>query len=169
MKYNILITGPPASGKSSLVQELTKGKNCCGIATPEYRIDHERAGFKVVDIKTQKEGMLASTEIRPHVASKYGIDIKDFEKVAVPAIEAGIKSNLLIVIDEIGFMELFSEKFKKLVEKALGTKRVLATVSMKSRDKFFEKIKSRTDVKVHYLTRINRERIKKEIKTELFS
>jgi len=168
MKYNILITGPPASGKSTLIQELTKGKTCCGIVMPEYRKDHERAGFKVVDIRTGREGLLASVDIKPHVVSKYGIDVAGFEKVALPALEAGIKSkNAIIIIDEIGNMELFSEKFKKLIEKALGTKRVLATISMKSRSPFIENIKSRKDVKVHYLTRVNYERVKKEVEEEL--
>lgn len=168
MRYNILITGPPASGKSSLIQSLIKGKTCCGISTPEIRKDHERWGFKVIDIGTGKEGILASVEIKPHVVSKYGVDTEDFEKIAIPALKEGVESkDTIIVIDEIGSMEMFSEKFKKFVEKALDTKRVLATISMKARDPFLEKIKSRKDVKLHYLTRANYERIEKEIKEEL--
>jgi len=168
MRYNIIITGPPASGKSTLIQNLIKGKNCCGITTPEVRKDGERWGFKVIDIKSGKEGVLASVEIKPAVVSKYGVAVEDFERVAIPALEEGIRSkSAIIVIDEIGSMELFSEKFKRLVEKALDTKRVLATVSMKAREPFIGKIKSRKDVKLHYLTRANYERIEKEVKEEL--
>ena len=129
MKYNILITGPPASGKSTLVQELIKGKKVCGITTPEVRKDGERWGFKVVDIKTGRQGILASIEIKPHVVSKYGIDISDFDRIAIPAIETGIKTkDSAIVIDEIGQMEMHSDNFRKIVLKALATKRVLATI-----------------------------------------
>jgi len=168
MKYNILITGPPASGKSTLIQDLIKGKQVCGIITPEIRKDNERWGFKVIDIKTGKEGILASIDIRPHVVSKYGIHVDEFERIAIPAIESGIRTNsAIIVIDEIGSMELFSEKFKRIIEKALDTKRVLATISMKAREPFIQQIKSRKDVKLHYLTRANYERIEKEIKEEL--
>jgi len=71
------------------------------------------------------------------------------------------------VVDEIGQMEMHSEKFKKVVLKALDTKRVLATISMKSHDPFIENIKSRPDVKLIYLTRVNYERLEKEIKEEL--
>ncbi len=42
MQYNILVTGPPASGKSTLIQDLIKGKKVCGILTPEVRKDGER-------------------------------------------------------------------------------------------------------------------------------
>jgi nucleoside-triphosphatase len=168
MQYNILVTGPPASGKSTLIQDLIKSKKVFGILTPEVRKDGERWGFKVIDIKTGKEGILASIEIRPHMVSKYGVDVAELDRIALPAIEAGIKTkDSTIVVDEIGQMEMHSEKFKKVVLKALDTKRVLATISMKSHDPFIENIKSRSDVKLIYLTRVNYERLEKEIKEEL--
>lgn len=167
MKQNILITGPPASGKSTFIQEIIKGKKVSGIVTPEIRKDGQRWGFKVVNIKNGRAAIFASVEMKPHVVSKYGVHIEHFEEIAVPAIEEGIKSNSIIVIDEIGNMELFSDKFRKLVLKALDTKRVLATISLKTKNEFVDKIKSRNDVKVHYLTRANFDRIEKEIKHEL--
>ncbi|HIH14090.1 MAG TPA: AAA family ATPase [Nanoarchaeota archaeon] len=168
MKYNILITGPPASGKSTLLQEITNGKNISGIITTELRKDHERWGFVVADVKTERHTIMASTDIKPAVVGKYGVDVFAFEKIAVPAIEAGIKDeNSIIIIDEIGNMELLSEKFKMIVEKALGTKRVIGTISMKSRDEFVSKVKSRKDTKIYYLTPINRERVREEILTAL--
>lgn len=167
MRYNILITGPPASGKSTFIQDIIKGRKACGILTPEIRKDGERWGFKVINIRTGHEAVFASMEMKPHVVSKYGVHVDHFETIAVPAIEEGIKSNSIIVIDEIGNMELLSEKFKKLVLKALDTKRVLATISLKTKNEFVDKIKSRADVRVHYLTRANFDRIEKEIKEEI--
>ena len=168
MKYNILITGPPASGKSTFIQNIIKGKKAHGIFTPEIRKDGERWGFKVVNIRTGHETIMASVAIKPHVISKYGVNMEEFEHVAIPAIEEGIKSaDSIIVIDEIGNMELFSEKFKKLVMKALDTKRVLATISSKVKTDFAARIRARPDIKLYYLTRANFERIAKEIKEEL--
>lgn len=167
MKQNILLTGPPASGKSTLIRELVRDKEVGGICTPEVRKDGERWGFKVVDIKTGKEAVFASVEIKPAVVSKYGLDLEAFEKIAVPALEWAILNSELIVIDEIGSMEIHSEKIKLLIEQALDTKKVLATISFKSKDDFIEKIKQRKDVKLHYLTRINWQRILKEVKAEL--
>jgi len=167
MKQNILIIGPPASGKSTFIQETIKGKKVSGITTLEIRKDGQRWGFKVVNVRNGREAVFASVEMKPHVASRYGVHIEHFEDVAIPAIEDGIKSNSIIVIDEIGNMELISDKFRKLVLKAFDTKRVLATISMKTRHDFLNKIKSRSDVRVHYLTRANFERIGKEIRDEL--
>ncbi len=167
-QFNILITGPPASGKSTLLQEITKGKNISGIITNEIRKDHERWGFVVADVKTERHTIMASTDIRPAVVGKYGVDVFAFEKIAVPAIENGINDeNAIIIIDEIGNMELLSERFKIVVEKALETKRVLGTISMKSRDDFVSKVKLRSDVRVYYLTPINHERVKEEITKSL--
>jgi len=167
MKYNILISGPPASGKSTLFAEAIKNKSAGGIHTPEIRRDGERWGFKVIDVKTGKEAIFASIEIKPAVVSKYGIDIEAFEKVAIPAIELALESADIVAIDEIGNMEMHSEKFKQLVEQALDAKKVIATISFRSKDAFIEKVKLRRDVKIHYLTHANWERVLKEIKSEL--
>ena len=167
MKYNILIAGPPASGKSTLIRELLKDKAVGGIITPEIRKDSERWGFKVTDLKTEKEAVFASIEIKPAVVSKYGLDMEAFEKIAVPAMEWAIENVDYVCIDEIGNMEVHSEKFKQLVEQALDAKKVIATISFRSKDSFIEKVKQRKDVRIHYLTRINWERILKELKAEL--
>lgn len=167
MRYNILITGPPASGKSTLIADAIRGKNVGGIHTPEIRKDGERWGFKVIDLHTGKEAIFASIEIKPAEVSKYGLDIEAFEKVAIPAIEWALESADIVAIDEIGNMEVHSEKFKQLVEQSLDAKKVVATISFRSKDPFIEKVKLRKDVKLHYLTSVNWERVLKEIRLEL--
>lgn len=167
MKQNILISGPPASGKSTLLADAIKGKNIGGIHTPEIRRDGERWGFKVIDLHTGKEAIFASVEIKPAVVSKYGLDVEAFERIAVPAINWAMESADFVAIDEIGNMEMQSDKFKQLVEQALDAKKVVATISFRSKDVFIEKVKLRKDVKIHYITRANWERILKEIKSEL--
>ena len=64
-------------------------------------------------------------------------------------------------------MELFSEKFKKAVLKALNSKsKVLGTIMLK-RNPFCDKIKQRKDTKIFYLKRENFKKIKKEIENYL--
>jgi nucleoside-triphosphatase len=167
MKYNILISGPPASGKSTILADAVKGKNVGGIHTPEIRKDGERWGFKVIDLHTGKEAIFSSVEIKPATVSKYGVDISAFERVAVPAIEWAMESADIVALDEIGHMEVQSEKFKQLVEQALDAKKVIATISFRSKDAFIEKVKQRKDVRIHYITVVNWERILKEIKEDL--
>ena len=65
---NLFVTGPPRSGKSTLVSEVVKEMSieAEGISTPDIRKNGKRVGFKLKDIKTGEEGVLA------HVDQKEG-------------------------------------------------------------------------------------------------
>ena len=167
MEYNILITGKPGSRKSTLIHKLIRGKKFGGIATPDVRKGKTRFGFKVVDLKTGKEGILASVEIKPAVVSKYGVDVAGFEQIAIPAIEDAIEKTDLVVIDEIGKMECFSKKFKEVTERALDAKKVLASISLKSQDSFILKIKRRSDCRLFYLTKETFDHVYREVLKEM--
>jgi nucleoside-triphosphatase len=133
MKF--LISGPPASGKSTLVLKLieflkNKGKKIGGIVSPEVRERGIRVGFKIVDLLSLKEKVFASINYKTkYKVGKYFVNVEYFEEIAIPALEMAEKECDVIVIDEIGKMELFSEKFEKKVECILKCdKIVVATV-----------------------------------------
>jgi nucleoside-triphosphatase len=131
----IFFTGRPGCGKSTVVHQIVqvlkeKGLKVGGITTPEVREEGRRVAFRVKDVLTQAQGILASvwTMHGPRV-SKYRVDVESFEKVALPALERALKECEVIVIDEIGAMELFSLKFKQKVHEVLTSdKVVLATL-----------------------------------------
>jgi len=131
----ILLSGPPTSGKSTLIAkavEFIRANNVKvgGIVTPEIRKNDIRVGFKVVDLITLKERIFASIDIKSNYrVGKYFVDVNLFESIAIPALENAEKESDIIVIDEIGRMELFSKKFEETVKKILnGAKPVLAVV-----------------------------------------
>ncbi|UCE14663.1 MAG: hypothetical protein JSV04_05635, partial [Candidatus Heimdallarchaeota archaeon] len=65
----------------------------------------------------------------------------------------------LVIIDEVGKMELFSSKFKKAVEFVLDNQpRLLATVPYYE-NSFLAAIKSRNDVQLWELNRENHEEL----------
>jgi nucleoside-triphosphatase len=135
MSLKILLSGMPGSGKSTVVQNVIKslkerGCKVGGIITPEIRKDGRRIGFKVVDVYSGKEGTLASIGFKSkYRVSKYGINLQDFERIALPALDFARKNCDLTIVDEIGRMELFSEKFKEKVHEILiSDKPVLAVV-----------------------------------------
>jgi len=130
-----LISGPPASGKSTLVSKLVDflRKNDIkvgGIVTPEIRENGVRVGFKVVDLMTLKENIFASISYKTNYkVGKYFVDVDLFENIAIPALEKAEGGSDVIVIDEIGKMELFSKKFEETVKRILnGPKPVLAAI-----------------------------------------
>jgi len=165
MIKNILITGNPGCGKTTLIKEILKELKipARGFITEEIRKNARRTGFKIITLDG-KEGILAKEGIRsPYQVSKYGVILKYLEEIGVNEIEEGLKDDSLIVVDEIGKMELFSQKFREAILKALDSKnRILGTIMLKP-NPFCDKIKARMDTKIFYLTRENFLEVKGEI------
>ncbi|HHT9152881.1 MAG TPA: nucleoside-triphosphatase, partial [Candidatus Hypogeohydataceae bacterium YC40] len=134
-----------------------------GFYTEEIRVGRDRKGFK---IKTfgRREGVLAHVEYKgkPRVG-KYGVDVGSFESVALPEVEAALQDSQIIVIDEIGKMELFSQKFRELVINALDSPYPLLGVIKDYGDGFIQKIKARQDVWLFTVTMENRSSLLQEI------
>lgn len=158
---NILITGRPGTGKTTLLKEILQktGKDAAGFYTAEIRKKGQRTGFsiKTLDGKT---GILSGIDIdSPYRVGKYKVNLLDFERIAIVAIEDALSSSKVIIIDEIGPMELFSQKFKDIVLKALDSpNQVIATIKLNG-SKFIDKIKSRSDVDIFNLSANNKEEI----------
>ena len=95
--------------------------------------------------------------------SKYGVDIDNLDRVGISALSKATEECDLIIIDEIGKMELFSAKFKNAVLQAIDSgKRVLGTVMLSS-NPFVDDIKRHPQVKVITITRTNREEVLGEV------
>lgn len=161
---NVLLTGRPGIGKTTLIKKvidmtsLSKG----GFYTEEIREAGQRVGFSLTTLDGRKS-MLAGLKIRsPYRVSRYGVDIDSFEAIGAESVRKAISTKELIVIDEIGRMELFSKKFRDVVVQALKTGRVLATIK-KGRGGFIGKIKSRKDIRVLEVNLENREALLSEL------
>jgi len=159
---NILLTGNPRVGKTTIIKKVVENlKDVGGFYTEEIR-DGYRKGFRIITLDG-KEGILAHMDIKNRYrVGKYGVNIEDLENVAVKSMEKGLDRDI-IVIDEIGKMELFSEKFRNTLEKALDTRKVLGTI-MKKSNYFADKVKNRKDVKVLLVEESNRDVLVEEIK-----
>lgn len=165
MIKRILITGLPGVGKTTLIKNLVRLlPSAGGFYTEEIREGGKRVGFKIITLDG-KEGLLASVFLRsPHRVGKYGVNVRDIETIAVPAIRTAVKEKEFVVIDEIARMELFSEEFKKAVVEAFESEKyVIATIQI-SRDPFLEKLRKREDVLLYELKLSNRERALEELK-----
>jgi nucleoside-triphosphatase len=160
-----LITGKPGVGKTTLVQKIIERMRPAGMAgfcTSEIRHSGSRVGFELKGLNGKRR-VLAHVEIdsRDRVG-RYGVDTKGFEEfleilnLLDPAVE-------LIVIDEIGKMELFSKRFENLVRDVMSSdKQVLASIALKGNE-FIRKIKQRKDVRLFEVTHANRDRLPESI------
>jgi nucleoside-triphosphatase len=140
----IFLTGKPGSGKSFIVEKVAeklkqKGRKVGGFITPEIREGGKRVGFCVKDIYSNEVGILASKDIKigPRFGN-YGINLEDFERVALKAIDFALKECDVIIIDEIGKIEFFSKNFREKLTQLLLSEKPLVAVLHRS---FVEKFK----------------------------
>jgi len=165
MKQVYLLTGRPGTGKTSLIKQVVVGMTgkAGGFYTEEIRSGDERQGFRLVTLDGQ-EAILAHVNIKsPYRVSKYGVDINSLDRVGVAALNQAAKEYQLVVVDEIGKMELFSANFREDVLKIINSgKKVLGTI-MSSANPWADTIKHQPQVNLIEVTRTNHQQILEEL------
>jgi nucleoside-triphosphatase len=157
MKRVLLLTGQPGTGKTALIKEAlarTEVKGG-GFYTEEIRTEAIRHGFRIATLDGQ-EAILAHISISsPYRVSKYKVDTDSLDRIGVSALRQAITERDLIVIDEIGKMELLSPQFREAVTQAINSgKKVLGTI-MLGPHPFADEIKRHPAVDTLLITRDN--------------
>ncbi len=128
-----------------------------GFYTEEVRRGGRRWGFRLVTLQGQA-GILASVDMGgPHRVSRYGVSVDVVEGLGVPAMLEAARQGGLVVVDEIGKMELFSPRFREAVLSLLQEGRPLLGTVMFAPHPFADAIKARPDVRTFFFTREGRE------------
>ncbi len=162
----IAITGPPRIGKTTICRKVIESLGCRvgGMSTSEIR-DGDRIGFQITDLMTGATGTLAHVHASGPMIGKYHVNLTNLDNIGAKAIERALDAEL-IVIDEIGPMELKSGRFIKAVEMALNSdKPMLVTLHQRSRHSLAERIRS--GFEVIEITRENRDTITNKIIEEI--
>jgi nucleoside-triphosphatase len=162
---NILITGTPGVGKTTLVQKLLaelRHLSAVGFYTEEIRESGVRKGFELVDLVGQRR-LLSHVRIKsPDRVGKYYVDVEGFDEF-LDTMDFLNPAIYLIVIDEIGKMECYSKKFNSLMRHILDSEKlVIATIARKGGG-FIAEIKDRPDILLFKLTLENRDSLTSEI------
>ena len=164
MRKNIIITGEPKSGKSTLLWSVVSDiPNKVGMVTKELRSGDARVGFES-ETHNGTTALLAHTEHETqHKVSKYFVDTQSLNTI-LPKISTFSEGDVLY-IDEIGEMQLLSEQFKHTALQLLNSRNTcLATLTSVYDDEFTRGIKSRKDTIFVEITAENREEKKEFIK-----
>ena len=167
MRKNILITGLPKSGKSTILKKIIQQfDQKIGFNTNEVLENGERIGFEI-ETNAGDNSMLANVNFKTDFkVSKYFVNIKNLDAI-IPSVNKFNKNDLLF-LDEIGQMQLFSEKFKVLVKKYLDSHNTfIATLSKIYNNEFIESIKKRNDIILIEINEENRDEKEKYIEVLL--
>jgi len=164
------ITGRPGIGKTTVLLKVieglkTKGFSLGGMISREVRKSGSRIGFEILDIASGRKGWLAHIKqpVGPKIG-KYRVNLNDLNSVGVKAILEALEKADVIVIDEIGPMELYSKEFVDAVKEALeSVKPVTGTVHFRAKHPLIDHLKSRKDSEILEVTLQNRARLHKLI------
>ena len=162
------ITGLPRSGKSAVMEKVldmliderkreismrggsSEKPILGGMRTEPLLEDGERMGYKVIDLVSGEEGIIAHKNIDSRLrVLGYGIDIEELNRVALPAIDHAQHNCEVLVIDEIGKFSVESEAFVQAVRSALEVDMpTLLTLHKKSRHPLLQDIRRRDDGRI---------------------
>jgi nucleoside-triphosphatase len=172
-KRVLILTGSPGTGKTTVLEKTVSalkglGINVGGMISRDVRENGIRVGFQILDVASGKRGWLARANLKtgPQVGN-YRVDLGDLDGIGAQAICYALDNSDVVVVDEIGPMELFSARFKAATAKTLNSsKLVIAVVHMKAQDRMIVQAKSRVDAEIFEVTEENREALPEALATK---
>ncbi|MFW6150555.1 MAG: NTPase [Chloroflexota bacterium] len=166
MKRAFLLSGRPGTGKTTIIKQAMcrSGRSAGGFYTTEIRSGGVRKGFNITTLDGDA-AVLAHVEFNtPNRIGKYGVDIDALDRVGVAAVKRAIAGSELVVIDEIGKMELLSSEFRKVVLQAMDSGKPILGSLLHSPNAFVDGyIRHRPEVTVRTITEANRDAILGEV------
>lgn len=159
------MTGPPGCGKTTLVQRVVEKltKPAGGFYTQEVRAGRTRTGFELVTLDGRR-WLLAGIEIRGRErVGKYGVDLGALETIGVDAVRMAIHSGALVVIDEVGPMEMRSQLFREVVIEALECPNPALVTLAQREHPFLERVRATPGGMIISVTAHNRDGLVEEI------
>jgi len=158
MRRRILLTGPPGCGKTTVVRKVAAilRDGASGFYTEEIRdAKKQRIGFRVVTLDGKRGELADKISVHGPRVGSYRVNVESFERVALPSLE--MEEGRILIIDEIGKMECFSETFVRRIREIFQAGYpVLATIPLRGGGEFLEEIRRQRDVIIFIVNIENR-------------
>lgn len=161
MANNSLITGPPACGKTTVINKvysLLKAESEIHIGDiycPEIREDGKRQGFELIDFRSGRREVLAYKAMAFEKAlGKYKVNTAGVDDFCKTIFIDEFQETDLFLVDEIAPIELFSKTFREGIVKVLDSQTpLLAAIQKGGKKNFIRAVKNRPDVSLYTVTR----------------
>jgi nucleoside-triphosphatase len=156
---NLLLTGRPGVGKTTVIQKVAirlHDRRIAGFVTEEVRDSAgHRTGFRAITLDGARSTIADMARAGPPRISKYGVDVAAIDRLAEEALRLDDDVDVYL-IDEIGKMECLSEVFVEAVERLLDSAApVVATIGQKGPG-LIASAKRRPDVELWEVTESHR-------------
>ncbi len=170
----VFLTGEPGCGKTTVIRKIhdslqERGVSVGGMVSGEIRRGGIRAGFSLEDLITHESGTLAQVglEVGPRVG-KYRVNLSDIQAIGVTAIRRAVTQTNVVIIDELGPMELHSAPFVEAVQMALASeKHIIGTIHKRASHNLINSIKSNPETQIVEVSVKNRELLPNQISEQL--
>jgi nucleoside-triphosphatase len=167
MGHTLLLVGRPGIGKTTVIQAVVQrlAGRAGGFYTEEMRGPGGRKGFRLVTLDGQ-EAVMAHVSLRgpgrPRVG-RYGVDVAAIERVGVAAVRRAMQEQRIVIVDEIGKMELFCGPFKDAVLQAMGGPCPVVATAMARPNPWVDGLKAMPSVTLWEVTMENRDGLAEQV------
>jgi nucleoside-triphosphatase len=121
-----------------------------------------RLGFEIVTLNGRVAWLSHVDFAGPHRVGKYGVNLENLHKVALPALEPAPGVDL-IVVDEIGKMECLSPRFVGAMEKLWAAAVPLVVTVAEKGGGYIQKVKEKPGKILITVTPANRDELPERI------
>lgn len=158
MALRILLEGRPGVGKTTVARRLLamlreRPVDVAGFTTEEIQDRGRRVGFRIESASGERATLAHVDVPGPPRVGRYGVDTAAFEKVALPALA---RPAAVILIDELGKMELLSAAFQDRIAALFESAPMLVATTQASPHPFTDALKARQGVDVIRVSEENR-------------
>jgi len=167
MGRTLLLTGRPGIGKTTVIKAVVGhlGERAGGFYTEEIRDQGRRKGFRLVALDGQA-AVMAHVDLRgkgrPQV-SRYGVDVGAIERLGVSALRRAMEEEQVLVVDEIGKMELFCKPFKDAVLQAVHGQYTMLATAMSRPNPWVDSLKAMPQMTTWEVTTENRDGVAERV------
>lgn len=158
MGRTLLLSGRPGVGKTTLIRAVVAqlGDRADGFYTEEILGPGGRKGFRLVTLEGRRY-VIAHMDVRSRSkVGRYGVRVDVIDQVGAGAIRSAVDTHPIVIIDEIGKMELYSSQFQSAVLKAIGSPKIVIATTMQDEHPWVAALKVLPQVTVWEVTKVNR-------------
>ena len=165
MGRTLILTGRPGIGKTTIVKALIAqiADRAGGFYTEEILGAGGRKGFRLITLDGRSD-VIAHMDFRSRSkVGRYGVKVDVIDQLGAGAIRSAVDTCPIVIIDEIGKMELFSSPFQSAVLKAIGSPKTVITTAMQDDHPWVAAVKTLPNVTVWEVTKVNRTKMVEEV------